>query len=70
MSESSLPILGHSPFPCPVRIGDVEVMLNVDGTWTGDLKAIRQAAAELKAAPSEMSVILWLVLRQLTQDVC
>lgn len=64
-----IPLITAPPkplFPLKVSIGKTEVYLNIDGTMTGDVKALKRALLGLTEKDAGLSaVLLWLLLREL-----
>jgi hypothetical protein len=66
--ETNVTINVQSLFPLNVTIANVNFQLNIDGSWTGDLIAVREAMAELKMFDGQFGIMLWLLYRELERD--
>jgi len=48
---------------------NVQITLHSDGTWTGNFHAFASVLPEMEGTPTQMSLILWLLARELARDV-
>lgn len=74
MSEDFLPIETNvtinvqSLFPLNITIADTTFILNIDGSWIGDLTEIRKEMTKLKMFDGQFGIMLWLLYRELERD--
>ena len=55
-------------FPITITIGGEPFKLNADGSWSGDIQAVRKAVRESKGCFGDAGILLWLVLREMERD--
>lgn len=56
------------PFPFHINVGGVQIVLNVDGSWEGNLPEFRKAVAEMKSCDGTTGCLVWLILREMERD--